>query len=68
MFGIYHGIALALFAGFAVLDLATRARWFPDVPYWKLKGVAFMLLYFAVATFAPLLWDGLLGQYQFPSQ
>ena len=64
MFGTYHGIALALFAGFAILDLATRARWFPDVPNWKFKGAAFALLYFAIATFAPLMWDGLLGQYQ----
>jgi sterol desaturase/sphingolipid hydroxylase (fatty acid hydroxylase superfamily) len=64
MFGIYHYIALGLFAGFALLDFAIRARSFPDVPMWKLKGAAFMLLYFAVATFAPLMWDGLLGQYQ----
>ena len=64
MFGIYHYIALGLFAGFALLDFAIRARAFPDVPNWKLKGAAFMLLYFAVATFAPLMWDGLLGQYQ----
>jgi sterol desaturase/sphingolipid hydroxylase (fatty acid hydroxylase superfamily) len=64
MLGIYHDIALGLFAGFALLDLAIRARAFPDVPSWKLKGSAFMLLYFAVATFAPLMWDGLLGRYQ----
>jgi hypothetical protein len=64
MLGIYHYIALGLFAGFALLDLAIRARAFPDVPSWKLKGSAFMLLYFAVATFAPLMWDGLLGRYQ----
>jgi sterol desaturase/sphingolipid hydroxylase (fatty acid hydroxylase superfamily) len=64
MFGIYHYIALGLFAGFALLDLMIRARAFPDVPNWKLKGAAFMLLYFALATFAPLMWDGLLGQYQ----
>lgn len=64
MLGIYHYIALGLFAGFALLDFAIRARAFPDVPSWKLKGAAFTLLYFAVATFAPLMWDGLLGQYQ----
>jgi sterol desaturase/sphingolipid hydroxylase (fatty acid hydroxylase superfamily) len=64
MFGNYHYIALGLFAGFALLDLAIRARAFPQVPGWKLKGAAFTLLYFAVATFAPLMWDGLLGQYQ----
>ena len=64
MFGTYHLIALGLFAAFAVVDLLARTRVFPDVPMWKLKGIAFTLLYFAVATFAPLMWDGLLGQYQ----
>ena len=64
MLGIYHLIALGLFVAFAAVDLAARARVFPEVPNWKLKGLAFTLLYFAVATFAPLMWDGLLGQYQ----
>jgi sterol desaturase/sphingolipid hydroxylase (fatty acid hydroxylase superfamily) len=64
MFGTYHLIALGLFVAFAAVDLVARARVFPDVPNWKLKGIAFTLLYFAVATFAPLMWDGLLGQYQ----
>ena len=64
MLGIYHLIALALFVAFAAVDLAATARVFPEVPNWKLKGIAFTLLYFAVATFAPLMWDGLLGQYQ----
>ncbi len=62
--GIYHYIALGLFGAFAALDLIGRARIFPEVRHWQLKGIAFMLLYFAAATFAPLLWDGWLGQYQ----
>lgn len=64
MFGTFHLIALGLFVAFAAVDLAARARVFPEVPFWRLKGIAFALLYFAVATFAPLMWDGLLGQYQ----
>ncbi len=64
MLGTYHLIALGLFAAFAAIDFVARARIFPEMPYWKLKGAAFALLYFAVATFAPLMWDGLLGQYQ----
>jgi sterol desaturase/sphingolipid hydroxylase (fatty acid hydroxylase superfamily) len=64
MIGLYHFIALGLFAGFAALDLVARARRFPDVSYWRLKGTAFMLLYFAVSTYAPLMWDGWLGQHQ----
>ena len=64
MLGLYHIIALGLFGAFAALDLVARARIFPEVGGWRLKGIAFMLLYFAAATFAPLMWDGFLGQYQ----
>ncbi|MXO58666.1 fatty acid hydroxylase [Altererythrobacter salegens] len=64
MLGIFHLIALGLFIGFAVVDTAARARLFPAIPHWKLKGIAFALLYFAVVTYAPLMWDGFLGQYQ----
>jgi sterol desaturase/sphingolipid hydroxylase (fatty acid hydroxylase superfamily) len=64
MFGIYHVIAAGLFAAFALFDFAARGRVFPEVPNWKLKGLAFAALYFSIATFAPLMWDGLLGQYQ----
>lgn len=64
MFGVYHAIALSMFAVFAVLDLVIRARTFPNVPFWKMKGVLFTLVYFAVTTYAPLLWDSTLGQYQ----
>jgi len=61
MIGLYHYVALALFAGFAVLELVSRARTFPEVTNWRLKGAAFALLYFAVGTYAPLLWDAWLG-------
>jgi sterol desaturase/sphingolipid hydroxylase (fatty acid hydroxylase superfamily) len=64
MIGLYHYIALALFAAFAILDVAASARRFPPVRRWRLKGAAFLLLYFSVATLAPLLWDGALGRYQ----
>ncbi len=64
MIGLYHFIALGLFAGFAALDLVARARPLPEVANWRLKGLAFTFLYFSAATFAPLMWDGWLGQYQ----
>ena len=64
MLGIYHLTALGMFVAFALLDLVVRARRFPDIPLWKSKGIAFTLLYFAVVTYAPLMWDGLLGRYQ----
>lgn len=64
MLGLYHYVALGLFGAFCALDLVARARRFPDVAYWRLKGIGFTLLYFAIATYAPLLWDGWLGRYQ----
>ncbi|HEX8639552.1 MAG TPA: sterol desaturase family protein [Allosphingosinicella sp.] len=64
MLGLYHYIAFGLFAGFAVLDLIARARAFPEVANWRLTGLAFMLLYFAAATLAPLMWDGWLGAHR----
>ena len=54
MIGLYHYIAAGLFAGFALLELLLRGRSFPPVTHWRLKGTAFMLLYFALATYAPL--------------
>lgn len=64
MIGLYHYIAFGLFAGFAVLELVSRARPFSTVANWRIKGAAFALLYLAVGTYAPLMWDGWLGQYR----
>ena len=67
MIGLYHYVAMALFSGFALLEVAAQARLFPRVSYWKLKGAAFALLYLAVGTYAPLLWDGWLGDHRLAS-
>lgn len=64
MIGLYHYIALGLFAGFALLELALVGRKYPRVVHWRLQGAAFTLLYFAVATYAPLFWDGWLGEHR----
>ena len=64
MIGLYHYVALGMFAGFALLELVLRGRNFPDVTRWRLKGTAFMLLYFALATVSPLFWDGWLGEHR----
>ncbi len=64
MIGVYHYIAAGLFATFALLDLVARARVFPKVALWRLKGAAFVALYFSVATVMPLFWDGVLGQHR----
>ncbi len=64
MFSTYHLIAYGLFLAFAALDFVSRARNFPNVARWRLKGLAFAMLYFGLATYGPLFWDGWLGQYR----
>ena len=64
MIGLYHYIALGLFAGFALLELIGSGRSFPSIERWKIKGAGFALLYFSIATYAPLLWDGWLGEHR----
>lgn len=66
MIGMFHYVAFGLFAAFALLEvlLAAGGRRFPPIARWKMKGAAFTLLYFAVATYAPLLWDGWLGEHR----
>ncbi len=61
---IYHYIAFGMFAAFAAVDLLLRARKFPGVKLWRTMGLISMLLYFAIGTYSPFLWDSWLGQYQ----
>jgi sterol desaturase/sphingolipid hydroxylase (fatty acid hydroxylase superfamily) len=62
--GTFHYIATGLFALFAVAELVARGRSFPQLKLWRLRGLAFALLYFAVATYAPLMWDEWLGAHR----
>ncbi|HWT11540.1 MAG TPA: sterol desaturase family protein [Allosphingosinicella sp.] len=64
MLGLYHYIALGLFALFAAVELVARARNFPEIRLWRLRGAAFLVLYFELATYAPLMWDGWLGEHR----
>jgi len=64
MIGLYHYIALGLFSGFVLLELLLAGRSFPPITHWRLQGSAFTLLYFAIATYAPLFWDGWLGAHR----
>ena len=65
MFSTYHLIAYGLFAAFAVLEVLAlgRGRVFPRMAGWKIQGIAFTALYFSVATYAPLMWDAMLGEH-----
>lgn len=61
---IYHYIVIGVFAGFVLADALGRRTAFPDVRFWRVMGVVSFVLYFTIATYAPFLWDGWLGERQ----
>jgi sterol desaturase/sphingolipid hydroxylase (fatty acid hydroxylase superfamily) len=61
---VFHYIVIAFFLVFAAIEMIARRRAFPDVRFWRLMGVLSFILYFAIATFAPFLWDAWLGSHQ----
>jgi sterol desaturase/sphingolipid hydroxylase (fatty acid hydroxylase superfamily) len=64
MIGLYHYIALGMFLALAAADLAIGARGYSEVRNWRIKGIVSTLLYFAAATYAPLMWDAWLGEHR----
>ncbi len=61
---IYHYIVIALFLAFAFADHFGSRHDFPNVRFWRVVGVASFVLYYAIATLAPFLWDAWLGSHQ----
>ena len=61
---IYHYIVIAIFLAFAAADAVGRRTAFPSVRYWRVMGVISFILYFAIATYAPFLWDSWFGTHQ----
>jgi sterol desaturase/sphingolipid hydroxylase (fatty acid hydroxylase superfamily) len=61
---MYHFFTIGMFAAFAITDICFRARAFPDMRYWRRLGLAATIAYFSIATFAPFLWDGMLGAHR----
>lgn len=60
----YHYIAFSMFGVLALIDYFGRGHKLAAVANWRLLGTISMLSYFAILTYAPLLWDSLLGQYR----
>ena len=56
VYGIY--IALMLWESFF------PARELPKLKYWKLKGVAFFMVYIVLTTYVPLIWDDFFASFQ----
>lgn len=63
MLSFFDWVFIGMFAGFIVLDQLVRARRFPAVSGWRLKGIASFIVYFYLAGYSPILWDNSLGAY-----
>ena len=63
-----ESLALTVFLGltglFVLLDTVRPARDLPPSPWWRVRGIASFLVAFFTASYAPLLWDGWLSQFQ----
>lgn len=64
MFNIYNLVLAAGILVFVLLDGLAPARRFPRLRWWRVRGVAAMVLYFALASYSPYLWAEWLGQYR----
>jgi sterol desaturase/sphingolipid hydroxylase (fatty acid hydroxylase superfamily) len=53
----------AIFLVFAVADLVHGERTFPQIPFWRARGLLAAAVYFAISYNAPFLWDAWLGAY-----
>lgn len=61
MLGFFDWLFIAMFLVFIALDQIFRARRFPSVKAWRLKGLVGFVVYFYLAGYAPILWDNWLG-------
>ena len=61
---IYHYIVLGCFILFVLADHLGKRTDFPVMRVWRVMGIVSFVLYFAIATFAPFLWDSWFGLHQ----
>jgi sterol desaturase/sphingolipid hydroxylase (fatty acid hydroxylase superfamily) len=52
-----------LFVIFAALDYLTPARTLPRVAFWRTRGLASFVLYFAAAFVGPMFWDATIAKH-----
>jgi sterol desaturase/sphingolipid hydroxylase (fatty acid hydroxylase superfamily) len=57
-------VVLGTYLGLAILDWVRPARRFERVPYWRLKGAFFFLLYLVITTAMPFVWDAFLAEHR----
>lgn len=64
---VLHPVSLSVFALYAILiawEALLPARRLPQMPYWRLRGLAAFALYFGLSSYLPLLWTDQLLRFQ----
>ena len=57
-------LVVLMYAALMIAEALFPAKQLPHVPYWKIKGIIFFILYFLVAAFVPMLITPYLEPYQ----
>jgi sterol desaturase/sphingolipid hydroxylase (fatty acid hydroxylase superfamily) len=57
-------IIIAIYAGLMIWEAIFPARPLPEIKYWRLRGVAFFIIFFYLSSYLPMLWNGYLSEYQ----
>ena len=64
MFNIYNYILVGGFAFFILLGGIVQARAFPQITWWRTRGLLAAAAYFVCASYSPYLWSDWLGEYR----
>jgi sterol desaturase/sphingolipid hydroxylase (fatty acid hydroxylase superfamily) len=57
-------IFIGLFVGLCILDTFYHPRPFPQVRYWRVKGVVFFVIGFLLNFYSPYVWDAYFGAHR----
>lgn len=63
MLSLLDWVFISIFGVFCALDFFVHPRSFPAMRNWRLRGIAFFIVYFFLSGYSPLLWDGLLAEH-----
>jgi sterol desaturase/sphingolipid hydroxylase (fatty acid hydroxylase superfamily) len=64
MFDIYNSLFIGAFVLLCILDAFHKPRSFPEIRFWKTKGVLSFILAFYLTIYSPFLWDEWLGRHR----
>ena len=57
-------IVYAIFGGLMLWESLFPARKLPKMKFWRLRGIAFFIVYVFLTTYVPLIWDDFFASYQ----